>query len=373
MAMRRFVELEGEYVPIERVLDHIWDHPLADGRHVPLMVWGGKGTGKTQQLRQYARERKRLCVVYHPAHDVSGADIVGEALLDEATGKTTRAIPDFLPREGDPDGVLFVDEINRAPDLVLAGLMELFGEGTISQSGWSLPHNWLLVAAANPSELGYKVSELDEAMIDRVLHYAPGWDAPAWARWAADKGGFKPEVLDFALGNTDLMEIGEQSLPMEVDTKLGATPRSWEYFNALYEPGMTEGLLRVVSTGILGRSAADEFVLKHGGEERPLRFSDLYEGGYESKVARWASAGRSDLILATTRHMASGLIGLPVEDNMAQRMGKYLAIIPGSDREEAMSILVRSAPDWAGPLQDTCARWRQHLTQSGSLALPQRS
>lgn len=365
--MQRFIELEGEYVTISRLLDHIWTHPLSDGRRIPLLVWGARGTGKTQMIKQYARERGKESVTYHPAHDVSGADIVGEAYYDVESRRTMRAVPEFLPREGRGDGVLFVDELNRAPDLVLAGLMELFGEGTISQSGWILPHNWLLVAAANPSELGYKVTELDDAMVDRVLHYAPGWDAPAWAKWASEQGKFKDEVLDFVLGNLGLMETGEHMLPLEIRGKLVATPRSWEYFNALYEPDLSEGLLRVIAVGILGEEAGLAFADRHLGGESPLRFPQLDRGGYEDILQGWIEREREDLMAATTRHLVSALIGRPVETKMAQRLGKYLALLPSGAREEAFAVLARSAPDWVEPLRETSAQWRTHLAKSGKL------
>src|ERR1039457_2777226 len=108
MGMQRFYEQAGEYVTFERLLDHLRSHPLADKRIVPLIVWGAAGLGKTQQIKGYARERGLKLITYHPAHDTSGADIVGKTTINEETGETVYAIPNFLPREGDPDGILFI-------------------------------------------------------------------------------------------------------------------------------------------------------------------------------------------------------------------------------------------------------------------------
>jgi len=366
MAMQRFYEQTGEYVPLERLLDHIWAHPLGDGRRLPLLIWGGPGVGKTAQIKSYAESRGRAIRTYHPAHDTTGADIVGKPVIDEKTGRTTFAVPSFLPREGDPDGILFVDELNRAPELVLAGLMEIFGEGTISQSDWALPKNWMLVAAANPSELGFQVNELDPAMVDRVLHYAPGWDAPAWAKWAQGTRRFKPQVIDFALAKPHVIETGEAQLPLEIETKLKATPRSIEYFNALYEPDLSEGMLKVIAEGILGREAAEEFLNWHLGE-RPLPVRSLLEGTYDAHLERWAESGEEALISATTKRMVSVLVDNQVEEKVVKRLGRYLALIPSHARDEAWYLLQRSAPDWLDPLKQSCAKWRQHLAKHNQL------
>jgi hypothetical protein len=363
--MQRFIDQRGEYVTFERILDHLRTHKLTDGRTVPLIVWGSAGLGKTQQIKAYARERKLKLLTYHPAHDITGADIVGKAVVDAKTGETTYAIPEFLPREGAPDGIFFIDELNRAPDLVLAGLMEIFGEGTISQSGWKLPSNWMLVAAANPSELGYQVNELDEAMVDRVLHYAPGWDAPAWAKWAQSTKQFKDQVIDFAMANTHLVEVGEAQLPLEITNKLKATPRSLEYFNALYEPELSEGMLEVITLGILGRAAAEEFVRQHIGD-RAISLAALLSNKYDATLRRWINGGEDTMISATTLLMVAGLVGRPVDENAAKRLGRYLALISGDMRDEAWALLQRSAPEWLEPLKHTHAQWRRQFAKTNA-------
>jgi len=332
-------------------------------------VAGGMITHNTQQIKAYARSRDLELKVYHPAHDVTGADIVGRAIVDKETGKTTYAIPEFLPREGGAPGIFFIDELNRAPELVLAGLMEILGEGTISQSGWKMPSNWLLVAAANPSELGYQVSELDEAMVDRVLHYAPGWDAPAWAKWAQKDGNLSSHVLEFALANKQLIITGEAQLPLEIENKLRATPRSMEYFSALYESEMSEGMLEVIAGGILGRAAAEEFIRQHRGE-RALSFEYLLAGKYEPTLQGWidGEANGDALISATTHLLVAGLVGRKVNEEAVRRLGYYLALIPREMRDEAWALTRRSAPDWLDALKDSQSEWTKQLQQRSKSA-----
>jgi hypothetical protein len=248
----------------------------------------------------------------------------------------------------------------------LAGLMEILGEATISQSNWELPKNWQIIAAANPSELGYQVNELDEAMVDRMLHYAPGWDAPSWTKWANSTDKFAPQVIDFALANPDLIETGEAQLPVEIEKKLRATPRSLEYFAALYEPDLSEGMLRVITEGILGRSAAEEFMRQHLGE-RPLTFEAIAQGEYKETLARWINDGNESFISASTNRLVAGLVKRDVKDNVAKRVSLYIAMIPGNAREEAFFLLGRSAPEWLDILKQYTAEWRQHMAKEGTL------
>jgi hypothetical protein len=199
-------------------------------------------------------------------------------------------------------------------------------------------------------------------MVDRVLHYAPGWDAPAWAKWAQGTGAFKDQVIAFAMQNPELVEVGESQLPREIENKLKATPRSLEYFNALYDPDLSEGMLNVISQGILGRTPAEAFLRQHQ-DERPLSFEALLEGRYDGDLRRWAGGSGSSYIAATSTLMVTGLVDRPVDTKTAQRLGRYLALIPTNFKEQALAQLLRSAPEWVDPLKQTSARWSQHFAR----------
>lgn len=371
-SFQRFYEKEGEFVTIANLLDWIRDpnHRIEGGRVVPLLVWGAMGVGKTQQIKAYCRDRGLELKTYHPAHDVNGGDLVGKLEIHPETGDTFYAAPPWLPTDDDPPGVLFIDEINRAPVQVLAGLMEPLGEGTIAQSGWKLPSGWNIVAAANPSEMGYEVHEIDEAMVDRLLHYAPGWDAPAWASWAA-RSGIDRSIIDFALRNPQVVSSGEAQLPHELVSKLRATPRSLDYFARLYEPDMSPGLLRVIAHGLLGREAAEVFEEQEQGPDEPLTLSDLDRGKFEHIIEEWTSqmGAGDDLVRASTDLIAATLIDQnpvssdPTHEPTAQRIGYYLAVLPPHLRDEAYGIFSRSAPAWLEVCRDAAHIWIHHFAK----------
>ena len=319
-------------------------------------------SARPKQIKAYCQERDLELRTYHPAHDQSGSDILGETYRDETTNRTGYSLPFWLPTDEDPPGVLFMDEINRAPRAVLQGLMEPLGEGTVSQSGWRLPDHWQVVAAANPGEAGYDVEIMDDAMVDRLLHYAPGWDAPAWANWAGSVD-LASAVVDFALMHRELVETGETQLPLEVQERLQATPRSLEYMAALYDPQMTDGMLRVISHGLLGRDVAPQFIALHNSDERPLTFEELLAGGFAPKLTKWIAARKTELITASTLRLIAGLVGREVDTDLAGELGKYLALLPDHLRPEAFQEIARSVPDWHAPLTVTAEHWAGFLAQ----------
>lgn len=394
MAYQRFYGKEGGHVSIEDLMDWLRAHPLkADGRIIPLMVWGAAGIGKTQQIKGYCRERGLELRTYHPAHDVNGADLIGRSYADDAqtsggdVEKRTRyALPAWLPVEGQCEerGVLFIDELNRANEDVLAGLMEPLGEGTLAQSGWKLPDGWQIVCAGNPQEGGYKVNDLDEALVNRMVHYAPGWDAPGWTNWA--RGVEMPdEIIDYALRyRSEYVEIGEEQLPNEIESAIRCSPRTLEYVSALYEPGMSMDMLRVCSSGLLGRDAAIALRALITEGEQTLTAEEIlatpenvaaegapavYQWSYDSKLAQWKTLEpmiTEQLILASVIKAVAelsksdpntqgddGVIDHRSEPK-AQLLGRFLSKIDAHLREQAFSELARSAPRWEGVVR-TCA------------------
>lgn len=397
---KQFYGKEGEYVPPAMLFDWVRDHPMPDGRMIPVLIWGSKGTGKTQQIKAYCAERGLDMRSYHPAHDTNGQDILGQPKTDPKTGTVTYALPDWLPTEPGNGGVWFIDEINRAQQAVLAGLMEPLGEGTIAQSNWKIPEGWMIIAAANPTETGYLVEEIDEAMVDRMLHYSPGWEAPVWGHWASGSE-IDPDIINFAFQRADLIpatsSLGQTQVPHEIEGKLGPTPRSLTYFASLYQPGMPEGLLRVVSQGLLGKEAGDAFVDMVRSPEKPLSGSEILanpavddsgnkEYLYDEKLISWRDnlTEKNNYLQASVQHLVVELLNIgqyvpadpepgidyqnDVRQNVvAQRAGRFLAMLPSRTKDEAYQMIERSAPAWSGVIAESIDIWLPTLAQSGKI------
>lgn len=233
---------------LRRFLERAWsagEAELASGRAAtPVCVWGTHGIGKTSIVEDLARERGLALAYAAPAQFEEMGDLHGLPVLTEradGTRETRFAAPSWVPREPGP-GVLLLDDLNRADDRILRGLMQLLQRGELVS--WSLPRGWQIVATANPESGDYSVTPMDDAMRTRMLHVTLGFDAKAWARWAS-RAGVDPRGIDFVL-----------TYPESV-TGRRTTPRSLTQFFSLIAPiPDLEAELELVSA--FGTSVLDE-------------------------------------------------------------------------------------------------------------------
>ncbi len=179
-------------------------------RKTPLCIWGRHGIGKTEIVEQVAREEGFQVVAIAPAQSEEMGDLAGmPTLVDSGDGKATRiAAPEWVPREPGP-GVLLVDDVNRADDRILRGLMQLFQNHALV--AWKLPPRWQIVATANPDGGDYSVTPMDDAMLTRMLHVTLRFDAKRWAAWA-ETHEVDPRGIAFVLAYPEVI-TGARTTP----------------------------------------------------------------------------------------------------------------------------------------------------------------
>lgn len=183
--------LYGAQLDAERTsqtLRHLFQNNLAAQERglsaTPVCIWGMHGIGKTALVEEYARERGWEFAYCAPAQFEEMGDLNGLPVLTEEGGsrKTTFAPPAWVPTREGP-GILLLDDINRADDRILRGLMQLLQKSELFS--WRLPPRWQIVATANPEGGDYSVTPMDDAMLTRMLHISMVFDAKAWAKWAS--------------------------------------------------------------------------------------------------------------------------------------------------------------------------------------------
>ena len=91
------------------------------------------------------------------------------------------ARPEWFPDESQPKGILFLDELNRAPVDVRQAVFQLVKEKTMHTH--KLPEGWFIVSAINPDNTGYQVETLDKAMLRRFCQIKVTKDADIWLSW----------------------------------------------------------------------------------------------------------------------------------------------------------------------------------------------
>lgn len=341
--------------PADRVLDWVRTHPMPNGRILSVCLWGPKGVGKTSWIGGYARQRSIGFRGYHPAHDNSGSDVVGLQMIDTKRERTVRARPLWLPGKDDPilfetAGVLFVDEINRAPKAVLQGLLEPIGEGSIKNIGWQCPEGWGFVCAANPPSSGYQVGELDEAMMDRLLHVPMGFDAARWAAWAGTTEVHE-DILNFTTIHPRLLTGEEVQLPKELH--IDATPRSMEFLSRLYEPDMDRQLLHTLALGLIGPEGTKAFFeyINASQEDKPVTAEEVIAGKVE-KLGIHITSGKEELVEASQVLVLAMMIRYKPTEHAIGQVARFLRMLGEHRFKTFWTEIVLAAPHWAKPLKE---------------------
>ena len=202
---------------LQGVLDHIFQRNndvVAPARPSPVCIWGTHGLGKTQLVESYGKAHGWKFAYCAPAQFEEMGDLHGmPTIIDPDKGivgdeYTVFAPPDWVPTEKGP-GILLLDDINRADDRILRGLMQLLQN--FEMFSWQLPEQWQIVATANPEGGDYSVTPMDDAMLTRMLHLTMVFDAKAWAFWAS-RSGVDPRGISFVLNYPETV-TGQRTTP----------------------------------------------------------------------------------------------------------------------------------------------------------------
>ncbi len=180
-------------------------------RKTPICIWGQHGIGKTQLVEQMAKEMGYAWAYIAPAQFEEMGDLVGmPRVVERATGEaaTEFVAPDWVPR-GEGPGILLIDDVNRADDRILRGIMQLLQNYELVS--WKLPPQWQVVLTANPDGGDYSVTPMDFAMLTRMMHVTMVFDLKRWALWA-EKSGVDPRGINFVLSYPEVV-TGERTTP----------------------------------------------------------------------------------------------------------------------------------------------------------------
>lgn len=145
----------------------------------PVCIWGNHGIGKTELVQQFAQDNNYPLVYIAPAQFEEMGDLLGMPAVHNE--RTIFHPPEWVPSIPGP-GILLIDDVNRADERILRGIMQLLQQ--YSLISWSLPEQWQIVLTANPDNGTYAVTPMDDAMTGRMLHISLDFDLKAWIDWA---------------------------------------------------------------------------------------------------------------------------------------------------------------------------------------------
>ena len=146
----------------------------------PICIWGRHGIGKTEIVKQIALDHNYPLAYIAPAQFEEMGDLVGMPAIEG--NQTVFRAPEWVPTIEGP-GILLIDDVNRADDRILRGIMQLLQNFELIS--WKLPAKWQIILTANPDGGDYSVTTLDDAMLTRMMHVSLRFDVRNWALWAA--------------------------------------------------------------------------------------------------------------------------------------------------------------------------------------------
>lgn len=205
-----FYGLESNSAEVQGFIEHIiksnLDAEKAGNDKTPICIWGTHGIGKTALVKQIAIENNFQWAYIAPAQFEEMGDLIGMPTKED--GKTSFLAPEWVPETTGP-GILLIDDVNRADDRILRGIMQLLQNFELVS--WKLPPLWQIVLTANPDGGDYSVTPMDDAMLTRMMHVTMHFDPKVWAIWA-EKNGIDSRGINFVLTYPEIAE-GNRTTP----------------------------------------------------------------------------------------------------------------------------------------------------------------
>lgn len=255
-------------------------------RPTPICIWGSHGIGKTAVIKDLAKKhgwKFRYCAPaqFEEMGDLHGLPVRLDPNPDvQGDESTVYMPPDWVPKKDDEGpGILLLDDLNRADDRILRGLMQLIQE--FEMFSWTLPRKWQIVCTANPEGGDYSVTPMDPAMLTRMLHITMIFDVKSWARWAMN-AGIDPRGIAFVLTYPEVI-TGERTTPRTLT----------QFFDQIATIEDLKSELELVN--VLARSALDEITATtflafvHDGVTQLIDPTDILEAKEFEPIAKQIS------------------------------------------------------------------------------------
>lgn len=191
---------------VEHILNANQEAEQNGKKKTPICIWGRHGIGKTEIVEQIAKQNDYQWSYIAPAQFEEMGDLIGMPAVEN--GKTIFRKPEWVPTE-EGRGILLIDDVNRADDRILRGIMQLLQNFELVS--WSLPKGWQIVLTANPDGGDYSVTPMDDAMLTRMMHITMRFDVKDWALWA-EQNGIDERGINFVLTYPEIVN-GNRTTP----------------------------------------------------------------------------------------------------------------------------------------------------------------
>lgn len=252
---------------------------------IASFLWGHRGLGKSDSHKDLALANDWGFIDLRGSQ-LEASDVRGLPKADD--GMTRYLPPSELPRGHSPanscpacsemsreeaqdaeirdneycEGILFLDEINRAEDDVLQAIFQLVLDRQIGE--YALPDGWSVHCAGNFPK-GYNTNNFkDPAFLDRFCHLIVSTGdkyAESWIDWMTNNHPGQDRIIQFVSANQDHL-IGEVE-KVDLGFSIQPSPRAWAMVARVLEACdrndyPDEARMSVIE-GLIGSSLAPAF------------------------------------------------------------------------------------------------------------------
>jgi len=237
---------------------------------IPVFVWGSPGIGKSSIIKQIAVD-KGLAFVDLRLSLLDPTDLKGIPFFDKDNHEAVWASPNFLPKEADSKGILFLDEINTAPPSVQASAYQLVLDRKVGD--YELPKGWSIVAAGNHESDRGVVYRMPPPLANRFVHLSMEVSFEDWKGWAYDNEIDSSIIAFLHYDESKLFDFDPSK-----NQKSFPTPRSWEYVHKILASELEPVLLMDIISGAVGNESATAFMSFRKVMNRLPNIERLLEG-----------------------------------------------------------------------------------------------
>ena len=244
-----------------------------------VMLWGAPGVGKSQAIRQLAKEIESQTGKKAVVTDVrlllfNPIDLRGIPTSNADKSAAIWLKPQIFQMDSGDDiiNLLFLDEISAAPPSVQAAAYQITLDRTVGEH--KLPDNCIVIAAGNRVTDKSVAFKMPKALANRLLHIEVQGSFDSWKKWAI-MHGINPKVLGFLTFRQRCLMNFEPS----DDDLAFATPRSWEMVsNLLNSVSDNVDKMYPLISGLVGSGTAVEFRTWAKVYNELPDFGDIFDG-----------------------------------------------------------------------------------------------
>lgn len=225
----------------------------------PFFLWGPPGIGKSDLMQQITDEFENslLIDVRLPLWDPT--DVKGMPYYAANDNTMKWAPPAELPNaelaKQYKTIVLFLDELNAAPQAVQAAAYQLILNRRVGT--YILPDNVVIAAAGNRENDKGVTYRMPKPLANRFVHFEVRVDFEDWFNWAVENDVHADVVGYLTANKQDLYDFDPSA-----DSRSFATPRSWAFVSELLEDEDDEDFATDLTTDLVAGAVGEGLAIK---------------------------------------------------------------------------------------------------------------